>query len=216
MQRPTCRCRITSNCGIRWDRWGDSGPGQPAAASIGLPPASSGLPPASIGLPPAFPRPPAAFPGPPSAAGPGSRAGTIRLSAAFHRCGCACGEFRPFHRPNSRCAPAIKVAIGGISSGRAPDMATWHFPRRLIMLAFIVQLSATINSIIPTRLLCQSFIFFFPSCILWLTLTISTLWLTALISNMIEVTGLCMQNSALASHRHLHTNVTACSFFFER
>ena len=161
MQRPTCRCRITSNCGIRWDRWGDSGPGQPAAASIGLPPASSGLPPASIGLPPAFPRPPAAFPGPPSAAGPGSRAGTIRLSAAFHRCGCACGEFRPFHRPNSRCAPAIKVAIGGISSGRAPDMATWHFPRRLIMLAFIVQLSATINSIIPTRLLCQSFIFFF-------------------------------------------------------
>ena len=119
-------------------------------------------PPSAFPRPPAaFPRPPAAFPRPPSAAGPGSRAGTIRLSAAFHRCRCACGEFRPFHRPNSRCAPAIKVAIGGISSGRAPDMATWHFPRRLIMLAFIVQLSATINSIIPTRLLCQSFIFFF-------------------------------------------------------
>ena len=118
-------------------------------------------PPSAFPRPPsAFPRPPAAFPRPPSAAGPGSRAGTIRLSAAFHRCRCACGEFRPFHRPNSRCAPAIKVAIGGISSGRAPDMATWHFPRRLIMLAFIVQLSATINSIIPTRLLCQSFIFF--------------------------------------------------------
>ena len=131
------------------------------------PPAAFPRPPSAFPRPPsAFPRPPAAFPRPPSAAGPGSRAGTIRLSAAFHRCGCACGEFRPFHRPNSRCAPAIKVAIGGISSGRAPDMATWHFPRRLIMLAFIVQLSATINSIIPTRLLCQSFIFFFPSCIL--------------------------------------------------